>query len=305
MDIECLGGGVIVFKNAVTVNQEMLIPYLMELHEKVVTEDFTVIHDENGNELYAVNRSGHRYPIEDIYKVNRIMGFAPDDTTSEKYKFFRECEDAVYSCVLRYIEKYPMVLPSLWWRAQGHIVGYRSGSSMGWHSDNDVNYQPGAIPDMQVATRHVVGSIIYLNSSVDSDDQIEKYEYVGGELEFIYLGISYKPKSGDLIMFPSNYLGTHRVKECTGNSRFAYISYFSQGSEDVNKGISPSEKSDRIISTQVWVPEIFIDYESYLKDKYGDDLVNHSDLTLPLNRTNTSNGTTEEVIREKSKNDLQ
>ena len=302
MKIENLGGGVLLFRNVVNVNHEMLIPYLKELHEKVVTEDFTVIHDADGNELYAINRSGHRYPVGDLYKVNRIMGFAPEDKATEKYKFFKECEDAVYACMLRYIEKFPMVLPSLWWRTQGHVVGYRSGGGMGWHSDNDVNYQPGAIPDMQVATRHVVGSIIYLNDSVDDESQINDYEYVGGELEFIYLGISYKPKSGDLIMFPSNYLGTHRVNDCFGGSRFAYISYFSHGSEDVARGIAPCSKTDRIISTQVWIPEIFKDYENYLKEKYNSqDLSMHGDLTLPLNRTNTSNGTTEEVMKEKNK----
>ncbi len=303
--VENLGGGIMLFRNAVTVNQDFLIPYLSQLHEKVIEEEFTIIHDDSGNEVYAVNRSGHRYSIDKIHMVNRIMGFCPDDAESKEFKFFRECEDAVYDCMIRYIEEFPMVLPSLWWREEGHVVAYRSGGDMGFHSDNDVNYQPGAIPDMQLATRHVVGSIIYFNDSVDSIDEIAQYEYVGGELEFAYLGVVYKPKAGDLIMFPSNYMGAHKVNGCFGGSRYAYISYFSHGSEDLKRGIFPVEKSNTIRSTQVWIPEIFNDYESRIKDKYGDTVYEIPHLTEPLNRKNTSSGTTEEVLKENAKNDLQ
>jgi hypothetical protein len=305
MDIENLGGGVLVFKNMVEINHDFLIPYLAELHEKVVHEDFTVIHDDDGKELYAINRSGHRYPLSDIYRVNRIMGFAPDDENDEKYIFFNKCEDAVYSCLIRYIEQFPMILPSLWWRTQGHVVAYRSGSDMGFHSDNDVNYQPGAVPDMQVAIRHVLGAIIYLNDSAESIEECGQYQYVGGEIEFPYLGISHKPKSGDVIMFPSNFMATHRVKELFGGSRYAYISYFSHGSEEPSRGICPSDSdSFKLKSSQVWMPEIFRDYAEYLKTKYGKDLDNHHMLTLPLNRTNKSNGTIQEVIKEKNRDDL-
>jgi hypothetical protein len=175
---------------------------------------------------------------------------------------------------------------------------------MGFHSDNDVNYQPGAIPDMQVATRHVLGSIIYFNDSVDSLKEISKHEYIGGELEFLYLGISYKPKSGDLIMFPSNYMGTHRVAPCSGGSRYAYVSYFSHGSPDIERGINPAESLPKIMSGQIWIPEIFNDYAKHIEKKYGADLINRPELTLPLKRQSTSDGTTKEVLREKRKNDL-
>lgn len=304
MEIENLGGGVLVFKNMVEIDHDSLMPYLSELHEKVVHEDFTVIHDGDGKELYAINRSGHRYPVEDIYRVNRIMNFDPSDSSHKLHGFFDSCEDAIYSCLIRYIEKFPTVLPSLWWKTQGHIVAYRSDSDMGFHSDNDVNYQPNAIPDMQVAIRHVVGAIVYLNDSVESIDLIGKYGYVGGEIEFPYLGVAYKPKSGDVIMFPSNYMGTHRVKKCSGNSRYAYIGYFSHGSEDIARGISPSGKTGKLMSSQVWIPEIFDDYKKYLEEKYGNSLNNEHLLTLPLSRVYNSNGTTEEVMKEKNKNDL-
>jgi len=298
---EHLGSGVIVFRNVIDVDHDFLIPYLADLHKKVVSEDFTIIHDADGAPLYAVNRSGHRYDLERINQVNRIMGFATSDKTSQTYKFFEGCESAIYQCLLRYIEQYPMLLPSIWWKEQGHVVAYSPNSAMGYHSDNDVNYQPGAIPDFQVATRHVVGCVLYFNDSVDTTDDITPYTYVGGELDFKYLNITYKPKSGDVIFFPSNYMATHEVKDITDGARYAYISYFSQGSPDAQRGISPAERMDLLMSSQVWIPELFEDYRTYLIGKYGDGLTNHPHLTLPLDRINTSNGTQEEVLREKSK----
>ena len=115
-EFENLGSGVVVFKNIIDVDQDFLIPYLAELHKKVVEEDFTIIHNENGEALYAVNRSGHRYELSTINDVNRIMGFATEDQESKEYKFFQNCESEIYQCLIRYVEQYPLVLPSLWWK---------------------------------------------------------------------------------------------------------------------------------------------------------------------------------------------
>jgi hypothetical protein len=301
---EHLGGGVIVFRNVIDVDQDFLIPYIAELHKKVVTEDFTIIHNDNGKAMYAVNRSGHRYEIESINEVNRIMGFATEDTESSTYKFFEKCEAEMYQCLLRYIEQYPLVLPSLWWKEQGHVVAYSPNGAMGFHSDNDVNYQPGAVPDQQLATRHVVGCILYFNDSVDSTEDIKKYEYVGGELDFRYLDVCYKPKTGDIVFFPSNYMASHKVKDVKDGARYAYISYFSHGSPDSDHGINPAKSLPKIMSGQVWIPELFNDYKQYITDKYGSTLTEHGHLTLPFARFANSSGTKEEVLREKSKHKI-
>jgi hypothetical protein len=301
---EHLGGGVIVFRNVIDIDQDFLIPYIAELHKKVVTEDFTIIHDDDGKALYAINRSGHRYELESINEVNRIMGFTTEDTESSTYKFFEKCESEIYQCLIRYVEQYPLVLPSLWWKEQGHVVAYSPDGAMGFHSDNDVNYQPGAIPDQQLATRHVVGCIIYFNDSVDSVDKIKKYEYVGGELDFKYLDVCYKPKAGDIIFFPSNYMASHKVKDVKNGARYAYISYFSHGSPDSDHGINPAVSLPQIMSGQVWIPELFDDYKQYITEKYGSTLTKHGDLTLPFARFANSSGTQEEVLREKSRHEI-
>jgi len=302
LQLEELGPGIVLFKNAIEIDQDLIIPYLFSLKEKAIKEDYTIIYSDDNKPVYAVNRSGHRYSIEDIDKsCSHIMHFA-DQQDSLYYDFFKTCEESIYQCLIRYIEKFPMAAPCLWWKTQGHVVAYSPGSSFGLHADNDVNYQPGAIPDQQLATRNVIGALIYFNDSVDELSDIKKYEYIGGEIIFPYLNVKYKPKAGDLIMFPSNFLAAHEVKECHGGYRYGYVGYFAQGSSDESRGINIREKTSVIDSGQVWIPELFDDYLNYLNEKYGDSLFNYPELTRPIKRSNTSNGTTKEVENEKSKN---
>jgi hypothetical protein len=298
MKLENLGGGVSLFRNAIEVDKEWLIPNLIDMRKNIILEDFTIIHDETGVPIHAINRSGHRYEVERIEHVNRITDLLLNDSDGLRHEFFNLCEETIYKSLLMYIEQYPMILPSLWWKEQGHVVAYSKGSAMGLHSDNDVNYQPHAVPDLQLATRHVVGCIMYLNDSVEAEEYKENScDYVGGEIDFVYLGIKHKPRVGDLLIFPSNYLATHEVLEILDGYRFAYISYFSHGSEDIARGIAPAGSS----SGQVWIPEVFEDYKNYIIQKYGSNLTNNEHLTLPLGRINTSNGTLVEKEREHAK----
>lgn len=50
-------------------------------------------------------------------------------------------------------------------------------------------------------------------------------DYEGGEIEFPRFNISYKPKAGDLLLFPSSYVYNHSVKEVTSGERYAIVSW--------------------------------------------------------------------------------
>ena len=58
-----------------------------------------------------------------------------------------------------------------------------------------------------------ITSLIYLND-----------DYEGGEIVFPYQNTTYKPNSGSLLIFPSNYL--HKVLECYGNSRYSILACY-------------------------------------------------------------------------------
>jgi hypothetical protein len=235
--------------------------------------------------------------LEDVdIASNHIMNFMHEGLGQEYFDFFNACEDAMYACMLRYVEIFPMMLTCLWWRTQGHIVAYGKGGRFGKHCDNDVNYQPGAEPDQQLAIRNVLGGLIYFNDSVD---QIKnKNDYVGGEIVFPYANFTYSPKAGDVLMFPSNYLGTHKVLECKEGERYAYVGYFAQGSSDQSRGVNIRMPSDVMDSGQVWMPNIVEDYLDAIEKRHANtDPEIVSLLTEAAKRPMTSNNTNEEIGR--------
>ena len=261
------GMGIVCFPKSIEVNQDLVIPYFASLKERALKDDYTIVL-EDGVEPYAVNRSGHRYEINDIQKsASHIMDFINEDSPKELVEFFVKCEKTIYEHLLMYIEMYPHVLPNIWWTVTGHVAAYGAGSSMGTHNDNEVNYQVGFEPDLQLATRHVLSVLLYLNSSVGSHEELGKHEYSGGEIEFVYADAVHQPTSGDLLIFPSNYLGTHQVKPCLSGERYVYISYFSHGSAHSERGILPGPSVPVGKQSQVWLNTIVDDYVSYIKEK--------------------------------------
>jgi hypothetical protein len=294
-----LTNGILLFENVISMEEhQYIIPFIKSLKQKAVQEDYTIIKDSDENQLYAINRSGHRYAVEDIEKSSsHIMNFLDNNTDPKIESFFTNCELAFRKCLLEYIEEYPMVLPNLWWRIQGHILAYGPSSGMGLHNDNDVNYQPGFEPDLQIATRSVVSSIMYFNSSVESAYDIKQNEYVGGEIEFPYLGVKYSPKAGDLLIFPSNYLATHEVKQCFHGSRYAYVGYYSQGSRQIDRGITVQDQTLSVGKQgQVWMPEIIEQYKNHIFNKYKNSSKENLDRLLqPTARMFNSANTQEEL----------
>lgn len=286
--------GIVLFKNVLPMDQyDYVLDFMKDLRVKALEEDFTFIKDENGRDLYAINRSGHRYSLEDIsIACNHIMNFLNDSIDKKIYQFFQTCENILYECMLRYVEFFPMMIPCLWWRTQGHIVAYGTGARFGKHCDNDVNYQPGAEPDQQLAIRNVLGGLIYFNNSVDHIKN--KNDFVGGEITFPYADYTYRPKAGDVLMFPSNYLGTHKVLPCTEGERYAYVGYFAQGSNHIERGINIREQTDIIDSGQVWMPNIMNDYLDRIQKRHTDDKI-LSLLTEAVHRPMTSNNTKKEM----------
>jgi hypothetical protein len=290
--------GIVLFKNVLPMQDHgYILDFAKSVRLQALKDDFTFINDDLGNPLYAINRSGHRYTLEDVeIASNHIMNFMHEGLGQEYFDFFKACEDTLYACMLRYVEMFPMMLTCLWWRTQGHIVGYGKGGRFGKHCDNDVNYQPGAEPDQQLAIRNVLGGLIYFNDSVNEIQ--DKHDYVGGEIVFPYANFTYFPKAGDVLMFPSNYLGTHKVMECKEGERYAYVGYFAHGSSDPNRGVNIRQPSEVMDSGQVWMPNIVDDYLKAIEKRHANtDPELMSLLTEAANRPMTSNNTNEEIGR--------
>ncbi len=289
-DIIKLGDGVILFKSSIKVNKK-IISFIDNLKDDAKKNHYTFIKDSDGKDLYAVNKSGHRFNLEDIDKnCSRITDFYNHFDSEDTKNFFINCEKTIYKTLLSYASIYPMIIPCLWWKTTGHILAYGPNSDLGLHCDNDVNYQPGFEPDFQLGTRHVLAAITYFNSSVK---EYNSENFVGGEIYFPYLDITYTPESGDILMFPANFVASHQVLPVSQGNRYAYLEYFGQGSSQEDRGICIAEDNENIFGGQVWMSSLHKDYTQYIFDEYGENY----DLPylLPVGRKYNSHNTKLEV----------
>lgn len=261
-----LGGGVVIFENAISVPVAEIAKIIDALSDEAVKQQYEYVYDSDGKPIHAVNKSGFIYELDAIAKT-------PIRVQNLNHKFFNECENLIYKCLLEYIEIFPAVLQCLWWKSEGHALKYPTGSKLGFHCDNDVNYRYGQLPPFEHATRNVISALVYINDNCDESD-CNEYSFTGGEMVLPYFDITIKPKSGTILFMPANYLGAHEIMEITSGSRYSYLSWFAQGSPQQDKGVSPQEpdaSATRAIGGQWWMPTIVEDYDKYLMDKYGDE----------------------------------
>jgi hypothetical protein len=270
--------GIVRIADAVSIDSN-IFPTIEALRAEALAKHYTYIYDDAGNVLHATNLSGHRFTPEEI-EANcvRINNF--NDLQHEwEQSYFKTIETEVYNALLQYATEFPMIVPCLWWKTKGHVLSYKAGSALGLHADNDINYQPHYEPDFQLGVKHVLAAIAYLND-----------DYEGGDIVFPYANVTYSPKAGDVLLFPANFVCAHEVNPITAGNRYAYLSYFGQGSSAPEYGVNIVEDSSNIYSGQVWMHDFFVDYEEYV--------TNHElsgDLLLPVLRSFNSKGTRKEL----------
>lgn len=267
MPMENLGGGVIRFPNAVQINQEKITAWCDENAKKAHEQRWTYHKDDSGT-TYATNEDGNKFALEQIEDVPvRVLEPVTENTEFEMVELFRSWEDSIYKCLMRYIDEFPMVLGTLWWRNRGHIIRYDENDYLGVHNDNDSNFRSTNgqryIPKGQAQIRQVVAVLLYVNDCV-SEEEYDGSNYVGGELFFPYLDIETKPKTGDIFIFPTNYIATHGVKTVVNGRRYSYLEFWSQGSSQEENLIFIREPNDALSWCEPhWVDSIFDDYKRY------------------------------------------
>lgn len=115
-------------------------------------------------------------------------------------------------------------LQSLWedvhFRKLQAVKDYTKRHNIGelryWEAINFVKYGPGQ--HFQEHTDHgfsyncVVSLVGYVND-----------DYTGGEIFFRLQNINYKPKAGDLFIFPSNYMYPHRAMPVIDGTKYSLV----------------------------------------------------------------------------------
>ena len=221
-----IGMGVVICEEVIDIDQNLFFEY-MDWIRKNEESTFTY-HEENGIK-YATNKTGFKFNLTDIAKAPQrfldTKGNQSGIEAPQRYiDFIDSLEDAIYDSLVEYCCYFPDAARTSWWRPNGHIVGYENGQGIGQHCDDQVPYEWGKPTGNQVSMHNSASINLYLNDCVDSEQELNGHNYVGGELHFPNISTTWKPKMGSVAIYPSSYIGRHEVLPVSAGQRYAYLS---------------------------------------------------------------------------------
>jgi hypothetical protein len=263
-------GGVIHFHNVFNIDQDKILPYIDEM-AYVPSCGLEIIRDDEGNMIRGETFDGKVVDMKDLLALPmRVGGMGMPEpvnpnTPWDVREFFESVEESLYHCLIRYCDLYPLIVNTIWWRMRGHCLKYLPGANLGLHNDNDTNtfvidgqrYYSGR----EIAMYQVVNGLAYFND-----------DYEGGEMHFPYLDLTIKPKTGDIILFPGNYVGTHGVAQVKegGSDRYTYLTQFGHGGEHKYEVLEPQE-------SDMWLAPVYVPYLYQDHVKFSDSGHSHLD----------------------------
>jgi hypothetical protein len=262
VEAEHLGGGVVLFRNAISFDVAWAVQFAEEQISKEREEMYTKAVDPETGEPAYLNQSGYYFKAEGVDMMPRRGSQIHRTNRDDVRDFIEAVERAKDEYLLKYFVLFPIAYKNVWWKVKGHLVSYSTqygGSFLGPHSDTSADYAYGyPHPDNQLATRNSISCVVYIND-----------EFEGGHHYFNYLDIDYKPNSGDILMFPANYMASHEVTPIISGSRYSYLGWYAQGSpnKEVNEHIvDPGEDPELAkTATNVYMPTLREDFKKYLE----------------------------------------
>lgn len=272
-----LGGGVVLFENALELDWDLLISKSQDLIEEEWGNMYeSAIDPENGEEIY-INKSGYFFKKESIDLMPKRAGAIHNKEDEDLQSVLNFIEEAKDKTLLQYFEIFPLAYKCVWWKVKGHILQYHKGLYLGSHSDISADYIYDILePKDQLALRNVVTSLVYFNDSVEEIQDLKFNNYIGGHHYFNYLDITYKPKKGDILFFPSNYMAAHEILPVIEGFRYSYLGWYSQGTPNpnVHEYVADPIKNPELAkkATNVYMPSLRQDFQQHLlREGYQQD----------------------------------
>lgn len=257
-----LGGGVVLFEDAISFDEE----WVVEFSERQVSSErdamYTPTTDpETGTKGY-LNKSGYFFDQNAVDNMPRRGSAIHHNADSNVIDFLNLVEQHKDAYLLKYLFMFPLAYKNIWWKVKGHLVSYSTefgGKLLGLHSDTSADYAYGFTqPGDQLATRNTISCIVYFNDNFN-----------GGHHYFNYLDIDYTPNSGDIMMFPSNYMASHEVQEVTLGSRYSYLGWYAQGTPNsaVNENVTDPITQPELArtATNIYMPNLRENFKLYLE----------------------------------------
>jgi predicted 2-oxoglutarate/Fe(II)-dependent dioxygenase YbiX len=237
MQIDNLGGGIVLFKDALEVDEEFVQEYMRYLKQK--NEQHFFAKDD-----VITNTAGYEFDKESAdVSPGRFTETVIEDTPQHFVDFSQACEDALYKCIVEYCKIFPVVAEAITWRIKGHIATYSNGQNIGCHSDSAIPLDKDYKPINQMPLHNTVTAGLSWTSN-----------YEGGDLHYRMWDVSVRLEAGDVIMYPSTYLGAHEVSPVTGGERIVYLQWFCHG--DTGQLQRPEDTPNTVRSPHTWLLDL-------------------------------------------------
>lgn len=190
-DKELIVPGLVIYKNIIKKGSDLI-------------ENFeSVLSDSNNNYNWSAAMVGNRQKMPEYrdcldFKFKKSTIIANDKNSELIKDSWQYLYDSMNLAVKDYCAQYPME-PLNYWESI-NLVKYYPGNHFQTHADDGASY------------KSVVSLVGYLND-----------DYQGGEISFPGHNITIKPKSGDLVIFPSNYMFMHRAMPVVSGTKYSIV----------------------------------------------------------------------------------
>ena len=247
-----MGACLCIIEDAFDIDQEFLHNYIAWLKQQ---EEDTFTYIEEDGKRYALNKTGFKFDLDSISMaperfVDPLCKLSDRKPTEEQQQLIHDLEDLAYKSLVEYCKIYTEASTVCWWRSAGHIATYANGQGIGQHCDDQIPYEYGKPPNNEYPKHGNVSINIYLNDGVESEEELDGTNFIGGNIFFKHAKYTHVPKAGTIAIYPTNYVGTHEVYPVTKGKRIAYLSAISYGTPENGSPI-PVDGDSRI-----WMPNL-------------------------------------------------
>jgi predicted 2-oxoglutarate/Fe(II)-dependent dioxygenase YbiX len=215
-----LGCGIVLIRGLIGADE--IETYDISLIEQNITpQGFT----KKDGKLYTAG--GYEYN-EEIDSKTYPVRYAENIDSLEFTKIISE---KIYQSVVDYCKVFPAVVECITEHKQLHYIKYAQNTGMGPHSDCSASYKNNSVELISSsAIDNTLSTSIVLNS-----------DFTGGKFRFTVIDEELDLRAGDALIYPSNFVGSHEVKQITSGTRWAFLSFFSHarshfdGQDDLDK----------------------------------------------------------------------
>ena len=186
--------GIVVYNNSVS--PEVNVPIRLETALRDSSHDYFKWHDSLVGE--GVKMPDYRDCVD--FKMDEKYISGTPEEFSDVIDVYNSVAGAQKECLEDYCSMYGIKMNYM---EAINFVRYGVGEHFSVHTDHGFSY---------ICT---VSCITYLND-----------EYEGGELHFPYLDLTYTPKVGDSVFFPSTYIFAHASKPVTSGIKYSAVTMF-------------------------------------------------------------------------------